>query len=133
MDDMLTQSSHAAIGGGVALLLAALGIYGVIGFMLASRMREMAVRIALGASQTQVLRTIFADIVKLVAPGVALGLIVAIVLVRASYLSWYSLGGVEPLVYAVAVAITILVALVAGLPAARRAASVEPIVAMRSE
>jgi ABC-type antimicrobial peptide transport system permease subunit len=132
-EDLLTQSAFAGVGGGVALALAALGVYGVIGFMVASRTREMAVRVALGASHGRVLYTILTDVVKLVAPGLALGLIVAIAIVRNSYLSWYSLGGAEPLVYTVAVGIAVFVALLAGLPAARRAASVEPIAAIRSE
>jgi ABC-type antimicrobial peptide transport system permease subunit len=133
IDDMLGQSSLAAAGGGVALTLAALGVYGVVGFMLAMRQREMAVRIALGATHRRVLGRIFVDVVKLVAPGVAVGLLVSIFYVRSSYLSWYSLGGVEPLVYTVAAAIALFVALLASLPSARRAASVQPIAAMRSE
>lgn len=133
IEDMLTQSAFASVGGGAALTLAALGIYGVIGFMVAMRTREMAVRMALGASNRRVLRTILTDVVKLVAPGVALGLIVAAVIVRNSYLSWYSLGVVEHLAYTVGAAIAVSVALLASLPAARRAASVEPMVAMRSE
>jgi ABC-type antimicrobial peptide transport system permease subunit len=131
--DTFSQSRPAFIGGGVALILAALGVYGVVGFMLAARTREMAVRTALGATHARLLRRIFIDVAKLVAPGVAAGLAVAIFVVRVSYLSWYALGGVEPLVYAVAVGIAVAVALIASLPAARRAASVDPIAAMRTE
>lgn len=74
------------------------------------------------------------DIVKLVIPGVAGGLILAILLVRLA-VPWRGLAGaaMEPLIYALGVAIAVCVALLAGLPAARRAASVEPMVAMRSE
>jgi predicted permease len=133
IEDMLLQSAFASVGGGAALTLAALGVYGVIGFLVAMRTREIAVRIALGASNQRVLRKILTDVVKLVVPGVALGLIVAIFVVRNSYLSWYSLGAVEPLVYTVGVSIAIGIAILAGLPSARRAASVDPAVAMRSE
>jgi predicted permease len=133
MNDMLGQSRQAGIAGAVALLLAALGVYGVVGFMVAGRTREIAVRIALGASRGRVLRTLLLDTAKLVAPGVAIGLIIAIFVVRNSFVSWYALGGVEPLVYAVAVAIAVGVALGVSLPSARRAASVSPILAMRSE
>jgi ABC-type antimicrobial peptide transport system permease subunit len=133
IDDMLVQSAFASVGGGAALTLAALGVYGVIGFMVAMRTREIAVRIALGASHRRMLRKILTDVVKLVVPGVALGLIVAAFVVRNSYLSWYSLGVVEPLVYTVGAGIAIGIALLAGLPSARRAASVDPAVAMRSE
>jgi ABC-type antimicrobial peptide transport system permease subunit len=133
MDDMYGQSTSAMIGGGVALTLAALGVYGVVGFMVAMRRREMAVRIALGATNRRVLRTILTDVVMLVAPGVAFGLIVAIAVVRVSFLSFYSLGGVEPLIYTAGVAIAVCVALIASLPSARRAASVEPMMVIRSE
>jgi len=119
--------------GAAGLLLAALGVYGVVGFMVAMRTREMAVRIALGATNRRVLRTILTDVVMLVTPGVAFGLIVAVAVVRMSFLSFYSLGGVEPLVYTAGAAIAVCVALLAGLPSARRAASVEPMIAIRSE
>jgi predicted permease len=132
-EDILVQSLFNLFGGGVALTLAALGVYGVIGFTVAMRTREIAVRIALGASPRRVLGTIVTDIVKLVAPGVVLGLLIAAAVVRNSYLSWYSLGGVEPLVYAVSAVVAIAVAVLAGLGTARRAAAVQPIVAMRSE
>jgi predicted permease len=132
-EDILGQSALNLVGGGVALTLAALGVYGVIGFAVAMRTREFAVRIALGASHRQVLGTIMSDIVKLVTPGVVFGLLIAAAVVRNSYLSWYSLGGVEPLVYAVSAVVAIAVAVLAGLGTARRAAAVEPIVAMRSE
>ena len=121
-------------GGGIVLTLAALGIYGVIGFMVATRTREIAVRVALGASRRRVLGTILSDVVKLVIPGVAGGLFLAILLVRLGSPGGDSAARVmEPLIYALGVAIAVCVALLAGLPAARRAASVEPMVAMRSE
>jgi predicted permease len=132
-NDMIGQFALTSVAGGVALTLAALGIYGVIGFMVAMRKREIAVRLALGATRERVLGTILTDVVKLVAPGVALGVVGASVWVRNSYLSFYSLGGVEPLVYTVGAAIAICVAVLAGLGTARRAARVEPVVAMRSE
>jgi predicted permease len=133
MRSMINASAVAAAGGGVALILAALGVYGVIGIMVTMRTREIAVRIALGASRRRVLRTVLTDVVKLVAPGVALGLLAAMVVVRHPEMTWYSLGVAEPLAYSVGAAIAIVVALLAGLPAARRAATVEPVSAMKSE
>jgi ABC-type antimicrobial peptide transport system permease subunit len=81
------------------------------------------------------------DVVKLVAPGVAVGLLVGAVLIRTMSnvmgtpltLGSTPLGAVEPLIYAAAASIAVVVALLAGLPAARRAASVQPLIAMRSE
>lgn len=114
-------------------MLAALGVYGVIGFMVATRTREIGVRVALGASRGRVLSEILADSLKLTVPGVAVGLVLAILWVRVADPSWYPLGGVEPLVYTFAAATSFLVAVLAGIPSARRAAAVEPILAMRTE
>jgi ABC-type antimicrobial peptide transport system permease subunit len=134
MNDFLKQSAVAGAAGGAILMLSALGIYGVIGLIVATRTREIAVRVALGASRPRVLRMILFDVVKLTAPGVGLGLILAAAFMR---LNGERLGiplsNVETLAYAVGAAIAILVAVLAGLAPARRAASVLPMVAMRSE
>jgi len=82
MDDFLKQSAIAGVTGGVILMLSALGIYGVVGLMVASRRREIAVRVALGASRPRVLGMILFDVVKLTAPGVAVGLILTAALIR---------------------------------------------------
>ena len=80
MRDFLVQSAVAGISGGVILMLAALGIYGVVGLLVATRTREIAVRVALGASRRRVLGMILFDVVKLVMPGVAVGLVLTAVL-----------------------------------------------------
>jgi ABC-type antimicrobial peptide transport system permease subunit len=121
----------AGVGSGVALLLAALGIFGVVGFMVATRTREIGIRIALGATRARVLRGVLTDAVRLVSWGVVGGLALAYVFVRE--FAWGSMGIVEPIAYAVAAAITLGVAAVAALPAAHRAAAVEPIIAMRTQ
>jgi putative ABC transport system permease protein len=131
--DLLVHSTLGGGAAGVALILAALGVYGVIGFMVATRTREIGVRVALGASEGRVLRDVLVDALKLVVPGVAIGLILASLWLRVVDPSWYPLGGVEPLVYALAAATAFFVALVAGIPSALRAAAVEPIDAMRAE
>ena len=125
----------AVVCAGVALTLAALGVYGVVGFMVATRTREIGVRMALGASRPRVLRTVLADAIKVVVPGIVLGLVLAMVLVRVANMpeTWYALGGVEPLVYTAAAVVAVVVALVAGLPSALRAIRINPIQAMRSE
>ena len=71
MDDFLKQAAIAGATGGVILLLSALGIYGVVGLMVATRTREIAVRVALGASRPRVLGMILCDVLKLTTPGVA--------------------------------------------------------------
>jgi hypothetical protein len=134
MRAFLLESARLSTPGGIVLGLAALGIYGVVGLMVATRTREMAVRIALGASRMRVLSTVLFDIVKLVMPGVAAGLLIALGIVRAFREDLgLPLSSLEHLAYAVAAAIAILVAVLAGLAPARRAATVAPILAMRSE
>ncbi len=131
--DLLEQSTLAIVVAGVALTLSALGIYGVVAFMVASRTREMGVRIALGASRRHVVNAVLIDTCKLTVPGLAVGLLLAIISVRETDLLWYSLGAVEPAAYALAVAAALAVALLASLPSAQRAAAVEPIDAIRSD
>ena len=131
--DFLVQSAVAGGAGSVILMLAALGIYGVVGLMVATRTREIAVRVALGASRRRVLGMILFDVVKLVTPGVAVGLILTAALIRLNGENMgIPLSNVEPLAYVVGAAIAILVAVLASLAPARRAASVQPMVAMRS-
>ena len=133
MRDFLVQSAVAGTAGSVILMLAALGIYGVVGLMVAMRTREIAVRVALGASRRRVLGMILFDVVKLVTPGVAVGLILTAVLNRLNGENMgISLSNLEPLAYVAGGAIAILVAVLASLVPARRAASVQPMVAMRS-
>jgi predicted permease len=139
--DLVSESVGVAFAGGVVLVLAALGIVGVVGFMVATRTREFAVRMALGSTRLRVFRLMLSGIVKLVVPGVAGGLLLAAVLIRTTEnvmgtpltVGPTPLGVMEPLIYMLASAIAVSVALLAGLPAARRATSVQPMVAMRSE
>ena len=132
-EDLLTQSMVGGIAAGIALILAALGVYGVIAFMVTIRTREIGVRVALGASRMRVLRDVLGNALMLVVPGIGVGLLLAVVWVRKLDPSWYPLGGVEPLIYATAAAIAFMVAALSGIPSARRAASVPPIVAMKAE
>jgi predicted permease len=141
LSDLVAESIAVAVAGGVVLVLASLGVLGVIAFMVATRTREIAVRMALGATRPRVLGLMLTDVVKLVAPGVAAGLLVGAVLIRTLTsvmgtpltLGSTPLGTVEPLIYVAAASVAVVVALLAGLPAARRAASVQPMLAMRSE
>jgi ABC-type antimicrobial peptide transport system permease subunit len=134
MDDFLKQSAIAGAIGGVILLLSALGIYGVVGLMVATRTREIAVRVALGATSPRVLRMILFDVVKLTAPGIVVGVMLTAALIRLNGENMgIPLSSVETLAYVVGGAIATAVAVLSGLAPARRAASVLPMVAMRSE
>jgi hypothetical protein len=133
MNDFLTQSAVSAIAGGVILMLAALGIYGVVGLMVATRTRELAVRSALGASRRRVIGMIIFDVVKLVSPGCVVGIVLTAVLNRLNAENMgVSLTNLEPLAYVAGAAVAVLIAVLASLAPARRAASVAPMVAMRS-
>jgi len=131
--NFLVQSAVMGGAGSVILILAALGIYGVVGLMVATRTREIAVRVALGASRRGVLGMILFDVVKLIMPGVVFGLLITLAIVR---LQGDNLGvrlsNAEPLAYVFGAAIAVLIAILASLTHARRAASVQPMVAMRS-
>jgi hypothetical protein len=141
MADLISESTAVAVAGFVILLLAALGIVGVVGFMVASRTHEFGVRMALGATRLHVFGMMLSGVVRLVIPGVAGGILFGAVLIRmidnvaSTPLSVgpTPLGFMEPLIYAAASAIAICAALIAGLPAARRATSVQPMAALRSE
>jgi putative ABC transport system permease protein len=133
MNDFLTQSAVAGGAGGVILMLAALGVYGVVGLMVATRTREIAVRAALGASRRRVLGMVIVDVVKLALPGVAVGVVLTVALNRLNSENMgIALSDREPLAYVAGAAIAVLVAITASLVPARRAASVQPMVAMRS-
>ena len=132
-NDFLGQSMLAGISGGVILLLSALGIYGVVGLMVSTRTREIAVRVTLGASRPRVIGMIVFDVVKLVAPGIVVGLLVAGAIVHLDGgTTGIPLSKLEPLAYVVGAAITLLIVALASLPPARRAASVQPMEALRS-
>ena len=141
LGDLVSESVAVGFAGGVVLILAALGIVGVVGFMVATRTKEIAVRMALGATRLGVFGLMQTDIVKLVIPGVVGGLLLAAVLIRTMedvmgtplQLGPDPLGIMEIVIYAGASVIAILVALLAGFPAARRATAVQPMVAMRTE
>ena len=129
--ELVFGSALGGVAGGVALLLEALGIFGVVAFMVATRTREIGIRIALGASRPRVLGGVLLDAVRVAVPGATGGLLLAFAVV--GEVAWASQGAVTPLLYSAAVTTALAVAIAAALPAARRAASVEPIVAMRSE
>jgi putative ABC transport system permease protein len=141
LSDLVSEGTAVGVAGSLVLVLAALGIVGVVSFMVATRTRELALRMALGATRLGVFRLMLTDVVRLVIPGVVGGLMLGAILIRTMQdvmgtpltVGTTPLGFMEPVIYASASAIAISVALLAGVPAARRATTVPPMVAIRSE
>ena len=123
----------AGIFGIVALLLASIGLYGVMAYAVVQRTREFGVRLALGAQRTDVLRLVFLEGARLAALGLALG--AAISLAAAGYLSSFLFGVTshDPVAYAAVGALLAAVASVACLLPAQHATAVDPIVALRAD
>jgi putative ABC transport system permease protein len=118
---------------GVALVLASVGLYGVMALTVTQRTRELGIRIALGAARTSIFRLVLGYGIWLMAAGIALGLIGAVVVSRLLMSLLYNVGALDPGAIATAVLALLIVALVACCVPARRATRVDPIVALRTE
>ncbi len=118
---------------GLALVLASVGLYGVMALTVTQRTRELGIRMALGAERTSIFRLVLGHGMSLMAVGVGVGLIGAIVLGRALVSLLYNVATLDPGAVATAVFSLLVVALVACCLPARRATRVDPIVALRTE
>ncbi len=118
---------------GVALLLAAVGVYGVVSYQVGRRARELGVRMALGASPRRVLGLVLGDVARIAAPAALLGLATALALSRLLRAMLYGVAPSDPLTYLAAGGILFGLAGVAALGPARRAMRIDPAVALREE
>ena len=119
--------------GGLAMLLAVIGIYGVISYSVGRRKREVGIRLALGAGRRDVLRLVLAEGLALTGAGLAAGTLGAVVLTRFLTSLLFDVGRLDPATYA-AVALTLVgTGLLACWLPARRAMRVDPVIALRSE
>jgi putative ABC transport system permease protein len=116
-----------------AVLLAVLGIYSVIAFSVALRVQEMAIRMALGSQRGEILRLVLASGAKLAALGCLIGLMGSLAVSRLLQSFLFGVSPFDPLVLALAAGLLMLLVLVASLPPAIRAASVNPTQALRGD
>jgi putative ABC transport system permease protein len=119
--------------GGLALLLASVGIFGVLSFLVAQRTRELGIRVALGARQRGLVRLVLGETLRWVGIGSAIGLALAVAAATAARSLLYGVSPLDPLSILGAAGLLTLVAMLASWLPARRAARVDPMVALRAE
>jgi putative ABC transport system permease protein len=118
---------------GLGLLLAAVGIYGVVSYSAEQRTNEIGIRIALGARAGDVIRLILKHGLALASVGVVIGLLVSLALTRLMKTLLFGVGAADPLTFAVIALLLVGVALLACWIPARRATKVDPMIALKCE
>jgi putative ABC transport system permease protein len=129
-----SQRMLAGMAGGLgilALLLSAIGVYGVVAFTVTSRTREIGLRMAMGASRGKVLRDVLVDALRLAMPGLAMGTLLAGGVAASLQAELFGLGPADPVSFLGAGAVLLLVILVASLVPARAASGIDPVEAVR--
>jgi predicted permease len=117
----------------LALLLAALGIYAVLSYVVSQRTREIGLRMAIGASQWDIVRAILGYSVKLTALGLAAGIVAGVVATRLLSTLLFGVSPLDPTTFIAVSALLAAVALLASYVPTRRAAAVDPMVALREQ
>ncbi len=137
VDDSMTQQRFAMVVlgafGALALLLASIGIYGVISYSTMQRTQEIGIRIALGAQRRNVLAMVLSHGGRLAGLGISIGLLAALAMAHVMASFWYGVRPADPLTFAAVALLLCAVALLACYIPARRAMRVDPTVALRYE
>jgi predicted permease len=137
IDDRFTEERLIArltsLFGLLALLLAAIGLYGVTAYTVVRRTPEIGIRMALGAARSRVIGMVIRGAVLQAVAGLAIGIPVAIFCVRYVKSQLYEITSVNPSVMVIAIGVLVLTAAIAGIIPARRAASIDPVRALRIE
>jgi ABC-type antimicrobial peptide transport system permease subunit len=117
----------------LALILASIGIYGIMSYTVSRRTNEIGIRMALGARSSQVLSMVLRETLLLALLGVVAGLTAAAALTQLAASMLYNLKPTDPLTFSAAALLLVVIALAAGFTPARRASRVDPIDALRHE
>jgi putative ABC transport system permease protein len=128
-----TGTRMFSLFGGIALLLAVIGLYGVRAYSVARRTREIGIRMALGASAAETQKMVLVEGVKLMAVGAAIGLALSAVLGMVLARLLLQVNGLDPLVFSTAALLLAAVSMLACYLPARRASRIDPMVALRWE
>jgi putative ABC transport system permease protein len=135
-DSLVTERALASIAfvlAGCAVFLSCVGVFGLVAHLVARRTREIGIRIALGARAAQVLRHVVAQTLAMASAGLIAGIVVALLASRSIAGLLHAISVTDPISYALTIALTIVSSLVAGWLPARRAASVNPMTALRTD
>jgi predicted permease len=117
----------------IALTLAAVGIYGVLSYLVSRRTHEIGIRLAVGANRSQVLRMVLTQAVTLAGVGIAAGIVAALMLTQLMQSLLYEVRPADPITFITVTAALVVVALLAGAFPAYRATRVSPMIALRTE
>jgi predicted permease len=128
-----TGARMFSVFGGVALLLAIVGVYGLRSYLVSRRTREIGIRIALGATRADVMRLVLRESFVLTLVGLALGLVVAFGVARAVSGLLYDVSAIDPVVFVASPTVLAAAALAASYLPARRASRITPLTALRTE